>query len=152
MMKQILSFFLAVTMLLAYIPHSSAADKTETIRVDDGTGKKVTLSMTEEEYDVFLHTPRTKTGNQALVYKNRNGEVEWRAIFTASFLYDSEDCQGIDASCPVSVVDANWSQQSKNVRISGSTAIVDLVMYHKGQDKSVSYTLTLSCDKDGNIA
>lgn len=47
---------------------------------------------------------------------------------------------------------ANWSQQSKNVRTSGSTAIVDLVMYHKGQNKSVSYTLTLSCDKDGNVA
>ena len=117
-----------------------------------GDGARLIITLTKEVSSASTQRAlKTITSRKTFEY-NKNGKTEWKAVLTASFYYNGLTSKCTDASCPVSVADTNWSQQSKNVRISGSTAIVDLVMYHKGQDKSFSYTLTLSCDKDGNVA
>lgn len=151
-MKRIFSILLIVALLFACIPQAFAKDTGTTTIIDLGDGARLIITLTEEVSSASTQRAlKTKTSYKTVEY-DKNGKTEWYATLKASFYYNGLTSKCTDASCPVSVVDANWSQQSKNVRISGSTAIVDLVMYHKGQDKSVSYTLTLSCDKDGNVA
>lgn len=151
-MKRIFSILLIVTLLFACIPQVFAKGTGTTTIIDLGDGARLIITLTEEVSSASTQRAlKTKTGTKTLIYE-RSGSVEWKAVLTASFYYNGLTSKCTAASCPVSVVESNWSQKSKNVSYSDNTATVDLVMYHKGQNKSVSYTLTLSCDKDGNIS
>ncbi len=151
-MKRIFSILLIVALLFACIPQAFAKDTGTTTIIDLGDGARLIITLTEEVSSASTQRAlKTITSRKTFEY-NKNGKTEWKATLTASFYYNGLNSKCTEASCPVSVADANWSPKSKDVRLSGSTAIVDLVMYHKGQNKSVSYTLTLSCDKDGNIS
>lgn len=151
-MKRIFSILLIVALLFACIPQAFAKDTGTTTIIDLGDGARLIITLTEEVSPASTQRAlKTKTSYKTVKY-DKDGKTEWMAVLTASFYYNGLNSKCTEASCPVSVADANWSPKSKDVRYSDNTATVDLVMYHKGQNKSVSYTLTLSCDKDGNIS
>ena len=59
------------------------------------------------------------------------------------------------ASCSVSISDSSWYVVSRTASRSGNTATANLTMGRRALGVTVStsnYTITLSCDKSGNLS
>ena len=88
-------------------------------------------------------------------YTSSNGITQWKATLKATFTYDGSTsrCTSVDSPSVV-IYDNTWSLDSKSCSKSGNTATGNITMAKKlllGSSKA-PITLTLSCDKNGNLS
>ena len=151
MKKRILSMALALLMLVTLLPVRTFANQIEndTIVFDDGGYLEITI-----EY-ISARATNTRIGNKYLTYYDSNDAVEWEAKLNASFTYDGTTSSCTSASCTVTVYDSIWYEISNSTTRSGSTATTALTMGRKFLGITIAkreYTITLTCDKDGNLS
>lgn len=150
-MKQIVSFILAAVMLLCVIPtRGIAAEKNlETIYFEDGS------YMTVEIVAIETRAFGSKSGSKPYTYYGANGNALWKATITGSFTYTGSSATCTSSSVDVSIYDSAWYTISKSSSKSGNTASASVTMGEKLGGVTVTkvpVSLSLSCDKNGNLS
>ena len=153
-MKRLLSIALLFTLLLALLPTNTYAATTANteasiIQLDDGSYITVELTWIDHR------ASGTKTASKTHVYKNSNGEEQWRAVLRGTFTYTGTAAACTAASCDVTITNTNWYIVSKSATKSGNAAVGELTMGRKflgiTVDK-VPLSMRITCDVNGNLS
>lgn len=143
------SLLLIVVLLICMVPINAYATQNEVVTYEDGSY----LIVTTEE--VSVRSTNTRVANRHLTYYNSSDEVLWKATLSASFTYNGTTSTCTSANCSVTVNDSAWYVVSKSASYSGNTATANLTMGKKFLGITIDkpeYTITLTCDKDGNLS
>lgn len=150
MKRSVISLVLIFTLLLSVFPlHAFAAENDSIITFDDGSYIKVEL------IESSARATNSKSGQKVYNYYDADSNLDWKAVLTANFTYTGSTSTCTSASCSVTIYDSDWYQVSKSTSRSGNTATTQLTMGHKVLGVTISkpsYTLTLSCDANGNLS
>ena len=149
-MKKFISFFVACLMVVCLLPVQVFASDSQIIRYDDGSYDVIII-----QEDNVTRASGTKTGTVVRERRSEDNVLEWKASMKATFTYDGSTsrCTSVDSPSVV-IYDNTWSLDSKSCSKSGNTATGNITMAKKlllGSGK-VPITLTLSCDKNGNLS
>lgn len=150
MKKFLTGILIAFLLMLCTLPvYAAEADK-EVIYYDDGSYTIVTMDVV----GVARATDKI-SANKVYNHCSPSGATEWKATMRATFTYtgSTATCTSVD-SLSVSIYNDDWSLVSKSTRKSGATAYGDVVMERSiiGGTQGVPVTLTLTCDKNGNLS
>ena len=148
-------FSLCLVFVLTCAPLSvSAVEITEetdnVIKFDDGSYITITIQESASRASYV------KTGSKTYTYYGANGNLQWEAVLSCSFLYDGTTSSCTGGICQVTVFDDDWYEYSNSTSRSGATATTELTMGLRGilgiTVKKYSCTITLTCDKNGNLS
>ena len=95
------------------------------------------------------------TSQRSYYYQNSSGNVLWTATVIGTFTYNGRTSSCTSASCRTTIYDSAWSEESCDAHTSGSSAVGSVVMLRKWLFftlESVPVTITLTCDKNGNLS
>lgn len=152
MKKRIFSLFLIALLIFMGMPISAHATENEDVTIttfDDGSYLEIVIT------EGNTRASNSKSGQKTLSYKNSNGEVEWKAVLSASFTYTGSSATCTSASCTVTTYSSDWYVVSKSTTRSGNTATTQLTMGEKYLGVTISkpsYTITLSCSNNGTLS
>ncbi len=97
----------------------------------------------------------TKIGTKKIDRYDGNDNLNWTAILQGTFLYTGSTSTCTDATCEVTIYDSDCYVVSNTASKSGSTASASVTMGRKVLGVTISkdtYSLSLSCDKNGNLS
>ncbi len=102
----------------------------------------------------LLKNQKTVTETKYVSYFSSDGKLLWTALLTAEFTYNgkSSQCESVKTGCLI--YDTDWSVLSKEGSKSGNTATAYFKIRQNKLGvplKVIEKTVTLTCDKDGNI-
>lgn len=151
MKKKRISFLVTFLLVICLLPVEAFAADNQVVYYDDGSYDVITITVDMKA----TRATGTKTGTITKDRRNSDGELEWRASMKATFTYDGSTsrCTSVDSPSVV-IYDNTWSLDSKSCSKSGNTATGNITMAKKlllGSSKA-PITLTLSCDKNGNLS
>ena len=151
-MKRIIVLTLVLSLLCVAMPVCvSAQTVTSESRIDFEDGSYMITTI--EESTSLSRT--TKNHNKIQRYYNANNVLQWRIVLVATFTYDGTTVSCIAAGCNADVYTNNWTVISESDYISGNTAYGYATLANTLLGVTVSersYTLTLTCDKNGNVS
>ena len=150
-MKKIISFALILTMLVCVIPicGNAAENQKETIYFDDGS------YMTVEINTIRTRASGSVSGSKPYTYYGSDGVAKWKATLSGSFTYNGSSATCTSSSVDVTIYDSTWHTDSKSASKSGNTATASVTMKKTQLGitvKTVPISLSMSCDKDGNLS
>ena len=149
-MKKAISFFAACLIVVCLLPVQAFASDSQIIRHDDGSYDVIII-----QEDVMTRASGTKTGTVVREHRSEDNVLEWKVSMKATFTYDGSTSRCTSVNSPtVTIYDSTWSLDSKSCSKSGNTATGNITMAKKlllGSSKA-PITLTLSCDKNGNLS
>lgn len=152
-MRKIISLFLIFILVLGFLPTDvHALDESQNrniITFEDGSYIEIVIE------DYSARATNSVNGYKTYTYYDSTDTIEWQAKLSASFSYNGTTSSCTSASCTVTIYDSKWYEISNSTTRSGSTATTQLVMGRKLLGVTVSqldYTITLTCDKDGNLS
>ena len=96
-----------------------------------------------------------KNATKTTTYKNSNGESLWYAKVTASFYYDGSTSSCTSSSASGGSYVSTWKILSKSSSRTGNvgSATVTAGSYYVGiLIGTITETVTLACDKNGNLS
>lgn len=148
---RVLSLAIIIVLLIGLIPVSASASTLgdNFVYFDDGSYLKISTG------DVSPRATNTRIAYRLYQYFDSSDNLEWEARLDASYTYDGTTSNCTSASCTVTIYDSKWYEISNTTTRSGSTATTQLTMGRKFLGVTVSkpeYTITLTCDKDGNMS
>lgn len=153
MNKRYFFVFLALTLLLGSLPFNAIAtskeETTEVILFDDGSYIEVSI-VSSPARSIY-----SRNGYKKYVYHDSNDNVSWEAKLSGTFIYTGDSATCTTASCTVTIYNDQWYEVSKTTTRSGNAATTQLTMGLKFLGVTVDereYTITLTCDKDGNLS
>ncbi len=173
-MKKFLSIFIAF--IITFIPFCFTADAEEpdsdvqTEYFEDGSYITVeTASAIENEitsvfakiFEFFRKLIEFLTGNKTISktryarYYDKNGNLLWAVFLEAEFSYNGKTALCKNAKAYYETYDSDWEIISSKSSTDGNTATADFTVQQTKLGvklKTVNKTLTLTCDKDGNIS
>ena len=94
------------------------------------------------------------TYQKSYYYRNSSGNLLWTATLTGTFTYNGSTSACTNASCNTVIYDSVWHEGSINAYASGASANADVSMVRKFlfvTVETVNISLSLTCDKDGNM-
>ena len=151
-MKKLVTLILTALMSLSLLPVQAFAADSNVIYYDDGSYAVVTIEIDQQ---TLTRASTIKAGTVAYNRYSTAGTLEWTASMKASFSYNGSTSTCISVNIPVvTIYNDNWSVVSQTSSKSGNTATANITMGLKqiiGTSK-VPITLTLSCDKYGNLS
>lgn len=151
MKNRICGMLLTCFMLVCALPVQVLAAQSEVIHYDDGSYAVITV---EKAVGTARATNYT-SGSKEYKYYSSSNVIQWKATLNATFTYtgSSATCTKVN-SLNVTIYDSAWSVGSKSTSKSGNTAYGYLTMNGAiiGGTQGVPVTLTLSCDKNGNLS
>lgn len=119
------------------------------IVLDDGSYFEITT------IEFGTRATNAKTGTRTFTYKDPSGTVHWTATLTARFTYNGTTATCINAVIQASVINTAWYLQSKSANPNGNTATGTVYMGYMlsgATTKVINRTITLTCDKNGNLS
>lgn len=152
MLKRFAAILLVLICFCVIPTHTSAVSigtSDSIIYLDDGSY----ITMTFEE--TTTRASGTTTGHRNLTYTANDGTVCWKATLTATFTYNGTSATCTASNCSVTVYESNWYTVSKSAAKSGNTATATVTMGRKVLGITIdkdTYSMTISCDKDGNMS
>lgn len=96
-----------------------------------------------------------KSGSITYTKSGSSGSTIWTAILSASFTYDGTSSSCTAANLNISISSSNCYEISRSVSRSGNTATATFTIGYEILGvtyNTENYTITLSCDKDGNLS
>ena len=149
--------------LLCELLDASSYEADENERIDDVVG----LYQEENEISLFYKLltrilkilsffSRAKTVEKVkyLKYYDKNGVLLWTVTLYAQFSYSRSSVKCESAKLSSSILDSDWKMTEAKVSKNKNTAIGAFTISQSKLGiplKSISRTLTLTCDKNGNI-
>ena len=151
--NRVFSLFLVLFLACSPLSVSAAEVTAETgnvITFEDGSYITITIEESASRASYV------KTGSKTYTYRAANGELEWEAVLNCSFLYDGTTSSCTSGICQVTIYNTKWVEVSNSTTRSGDTATTELTMGLKGFlgifTTNYDYTITLTCDKNGNLS
>lgn len=148
---RILSVVITLALLICLLPVNTMAAQDDSNTVYYGDGSYLMISIE----DISPRAANTRVAYKYYRYYDSDDNLEWEARLDASYTYDGTTSSCISASCTVTVYDSKWYEYSNSTTFSGDTATTELVMGQKFMGITIAkreYTITLTCDKDGNLS
>lgn len=148
-MKRLLSFFIGLVMLISVAVPVNAVEadcvlsRTNTV-LDDG------ISAVDE----LIVYPQTRSSTQSYGRSKTfmNGDTKIAIIaFTGTFRYDGSTVSVVSKEVTQTDTYDGWSYSQSSFTSSGGTITLSAKLT-KPLNSSIPFTMTLSCDKDGNIS
>lgn len=96
-----------------------------------------------------------RVGSKSSIYYDSKGVAKWKVILTGVFYYDGTTSRCDESHINVVIYDSAWKQQSKQEYGQKNTANGTITMVYSLNGSTpftVSKTLKVTCDKDGNIS
>ena len=115
---------------------------------DDGS------QLLEGQPIIITQTRGSLTAQKPYYHCNSSGTVLWTVTVTGTFTYNGSTSSCTSASYGTETNSSSWSEQSGNAYPSGNSAIADVVMIRRLLFiivDTVPVTITLTCDKNGNL-
>ena len=90
----------------------------------------------------------------SIAYYNSDGISKWNAVLTGSFSYNGSSATCSSSSVDVTIFDSDWYVISKYASKSGNTATASVTVGRRydGSTIKVPVSLSLKCDKNGNLS
>lgn len=154
MMKKFISLVCVVFILFSVCTcYAFATDETITDieYYDDGS---YTVTMVMHTYSL-LATSNTVTRTTECKHYDSNNNLDWKAAITATFTYNGTTASCTSVSKSHTIYDSSWKLTSSNTSKTGATATGNFTFKHyvlSIPNKTVNKTLTLTCDKNGNVS
>lgn len=153
-MKRILTFFLAVFMLLS-VPTISYANDSSDNKSDsyieyysDGSYSVTTIKT--DSIAIMANSTISKT--KYIEHYSSKNEKEWEVTVTGTFTYTGTSATCTNSTVSYTIYDKNWKVTSAVASKSGRTATGEFTLkrYFLGvPTKTVNQTLTLTCSNTG---
>ena len=108
-------------------------------------------NITERNHE---HKKRTITAERSTYYLDKSGEKQWEAILKAEFSYDELVSEAKDAKLTLTIYNPDWYEINRITMLNGNTATGTLELGYRFLGITVntsSYSVKVSCDKDGNL-
>lgn len=150
MKKRIAAVLAIFVWFLALLPLPAYAQCDEVIRYSDGS---YILIVTEESAQT-TKALSSKTGNKQYKYYSSDDELQWTVTLTATFTFNGTTATCTHVQKPTVAIQAgNWSVESKTASKSANAAAATVKMSADDQlnSKIIPVSITLSCDKNGNL-
>lgn len=149
-MKKIISTALTFLMCLSAITIAAFATHPitqvyEVTRYQDGTYAEITTTV----YGTLVRTS-SQCAEKAYVYKTAGGTKLFTYTLKACFSYDGSSSSCTSASASANIHKDGWNVISHDEHYSGNIAYGNASFSAPSESKNVS--LTLTCDKNGNIS
>ena len=103
---------------------------------------------------ISAYSSGNRTGSIYYDIKDSSGNIEARFKLTGNFTYSSTSVTCTSATYSTVINDKSWSFKDISVSKSGATATATFTAVRKVLGitvKSIPKTITLSCDKNGNL-
>ena len=97
----------------------------------------------------------TKTGSKTYSDYDSSGNLRWSAKLTGSFTYNGTVSTCTNASCTVTISNSAYYVISRSAYASGNTAYADVTIGCRVLGVTISsesYSITLTCDANGNLS
>lgn len=141
-------------MILSLLPVQVAsagreAELLEVVEYEDGSYLEISVQSMQ------LRASGSVTKTKNYIYHNTDGTSAWRISLTGSFTYTGSSATCTSSSCNVTIYDTNWYVISKSSSKSGNVAYGTASLGWKVLGVTVeqkTYSLTLTCDKNGNVS
>ncbi|MBQ7460115.1 MAG: hypothetical protein IJS72_01965 [Oscillospiraceae bacterium] len=152
-MKKLILVILALSIIVSVAPFRASADSVhsgdtqiKTIELEDGaTIEIITETVKISRSSIISHVD--------YIY-SESGTAKWKASLIGYFTYNGTTAVCTSSSLSFTIYDSAWSVSSSNATKSGATAIGTFTMAKKILGitvSTVSDSLTLTCDPNGNI-
>lgn len=152
-MKRLACCVMAMVLLAAMLPvFGNAASYGEEVVTEvfaDGSYE------TESIYKMQTRAGGTVSGSKVKNYYDSKGTLCWQFVLNGSFSYTGSSATCTSSTCSVSIYSQGWYVISKNASKSGNTASANATMGNQidgGKVNQASASLTLRCDKNGNLS
>lgn len=149
-MKRFLALTLAIVLCFSAIPMVSAADTDTDLVSSTRTDFEDGSYMVREVRQTVSKARASTTSGAAIeIYYDSTGTKIFGVAVDGTFTYDGSTATANSSSCVVYIFDDSATYVSKSTYTSGDTAYgVGTVKY---LSKNRSLTVTLTCDKNGNL-
>ena len=152
-MKRFLCCVMAMVLLAAMFPvfGKAAAYGEEVVTEVFADGSYETESI----YKMQTRAGGTISGSKVKNYYDSKGTLCWQFVLNGSFSYTGSSATCTSSTCSVSIYSQGWYVISKNASKSGNTASANATMGESSGGvlaNQVSASLTLRCDKNGNLS
>ncbi len=119
-------------------------------------GSYIEIVVAEEVSDAATYATTTKSGSKTYTGRDSDGSVQWKFTLKGTFSVNT----GVSATCTsvsysTSDIASGWSLDSASTSKSGAKAMADFVFKKKVlfvTTKTIEGSLTLTCDKNGNLS
>lgn len=152
-MKRIVIVTLTLVVLIGMLPFNafavSKAGDTNVVRFDDGAYMEISIDTSS------ARVANTVSGSKTYTYYDSDGNVEWKATLSATFAYSGSWYTCTTANCNVTIYDDKWYVISNTTTRSSNNATTQLTMGKKYLGVTTAkpqYTITLTCDNNGNLS
>ena len=149
-MRKIASLLLAFALVLGFMPISAQATENRNIIILED-GSYIEIHVDESNARIT----NEKSGTKTYSCYDSSDTLQWQAKLSATFTYNGTIASCTSASCSVTIYESKWYEISNATTRSGNMATTALTMGKKFLGITVSrpeYTITLTCDKDGNLS
>ena len=148
--KYLCLLLIAATLLPSHVSAATvAAAPKNTIYFEDGSYITIALSIDE------TRASSNKTAKKTYIYHGNDGDEEWRAVLSGTFIYTGTSSLCTAAGCSVSITDTDWYEISNSATKSGNSALADVTMGRKFIGITIdkeSISMRLTCDANGNVS
>lgn len=162
-MKKLLYCLLALVLIFGAFPTTAMAAegevadlgdeaavvRQETILQSDGSTLEIRI------VESTVKATNYKDGSITYTHRNSSGTIQWEATLNAHFYCNGSISSCTAASLSIQFSNGNYYEVSRSVSKSGNTATADFTIGYKFLGITLrqnDYTLTLSCDKNGNLS
>lgn len=152
-MKRFVLLVLSLILLITVLPIQSALANNNT------PGSKILYFADGFYLEIAITEISTKASNEIIgtnsyTYKNASGSIQWTATLTAKFTYTGTSSVCTSTSTSYSITNTDWHLISKSSSKSENTATGDFSFGYTslGSTTTVPVTLTLRCDRYGNLS
>ncbi len=152
-MKRLACCVMAMVLLAAMLPvFGNAASYGEEVVTEvfaDGSYE------TESIYKMQTRAGGTISGSKVRNHYDTKGTLCWQFVLNGSFSYTGSSATCTSSTCSVSIYSQGWYVISKNASKGGNTASANATMGESSGGvlaNQVSASLTLRCDKNGNLS
>lgn len=153
MTRRIVSVFLICLLIVGVVlPYAAAAmpdASGEVICFEDGSYMVTMITGTDSRASGSLTKTKIST------YHSSSGDALWAVSVTASFSYTGTSSTCTSSSGNVSIYNSAWYEISCSASRSGNTATCNAEVGKKFLGITVTkvpHTVTLTCDKNGNVS
>ena len=153
-MKRLLSFGLAVLIMFGVFSCVSLAADETIISVEQYSDGSYGITIIKAEFTPFA-VKGTTTKTKSYQHYNSDNTLAWKASITATFSYNGTTASCTSVSKSTSVYDSAWKCTSSSCSKSGATATGNFTFKRYVllvPVQTVNKTLTLTCDKNGNVS
>lgn len=152
-MKRLACCVMAMVLLAAMLPvfGNAAAYGEEVVTEVFADGSYETESI----YKMQTRAGGTISGSKVRNHYDSKGTLCWQFVLNGSFSYTGSSATCTSSTCSVSIYSQGWYVISKNASKSGNTASANATMGNQidgGKVNQASASLTLRCDKNGNLS